>query len=286
VETPSRDALQEKYERLKDALRQMGSALVAYSGGADSTFLMKVARDVLGNRAVAVLADSEIHPPSETEAARELARALGFRLIDIHTDELSNPAFARNDPDRCYHCKIELLRKLKQIAAEEGLGWVAHGANADDLHDYRPGQKAAEELAVRAPLQEAGLTKAEIRSLSKQLGLPTWDKASSACLASRLPYGMQITPQALRQIDEAEKLLRSLGFQQVRVRHHGTVARIEIEAEELPRLLSPDLRKLVADRLKGLGYLYVTVDIEGYRTGSMNAVLQTQERHGEGPGER
>jgi len=278
VKTSSRNALLKKYERLQEILRGMGGILVAYSGGVDSTLLMKVAQDVLGDRAVGVLASSELYPSTEIEAAREVAHAMGFRLINIRANELDNAAFVQNAPDRCYHCKIELIRKLKQIATEEGLAWVAHGANADDLHDYRPGQKAAEELGARAPLQEAGLTKAEIRELSKQLGLPTWDKPSSACLASRFPYGTQITPEALRQIDEAEKLLRSLGFRQVRVRHHGTVARIEIGPEELPRLLSPDLRKLVADRLKELGYLYVTVDIEGYRTGSMNAPLRAEER--------
>jgi uncharacterized protein len=250
----------------------MGSVLVAYSGGVDSTFLMKIAHDTLGDKAVAVIASSETYPSAEVEDAKDLARDLGFRLISIHTDELESEAFARNAPDRCYHCKLELFGKLKEIAAKEGLAWIAHGANVDDLGDYRPGQRAAQELGVRAPLQEAGFTKAEIRELSKKLGLPTWDKPSLACLASRFPYGTRITPDELSKVDKAEQILRNLGFRQVRVRHHDTIARIEIESAEMPRLL--DLREEIVSRFKELGYLYVTLDIEGYRTGSMNAALK------------
>jgi pyridinium-3,5-biscarboxylic acid mononucleotide sulfurtransferase len=265
--------MEDKYEKLKSILTDMGSALVAYSGGVDSTFLLQVAHDLLGDRAVAALASSETYPSEEIEAAQRIAAEMGVRLINLRTEELQNEAFARNAPDRCFHCKSELFCKLNQIAAAEGLAFVVHGGNMDDLGDYRPGQQAAEKLGVRAPLQEAGLTKTDIRALSRKLGLPTWDKPSLACLSSRFPYGTPITQDALTQIDEAEKLLRSLGFRQVRVRHHDTIARIEVEVEELPRLLSPEVREQVSARFKELGYLYVTVDMEGYRTGSMNAVL-------------
>lgn len=264
----------EKYKQLKEILRDMGSVLVAYSGGVDSTFLLKVAHDVLGERAIAVTASSQTYPSFEIDDAVRLARQIGVRLITTHTDELDNEAFVRNAPDRCYQCKTELIAKLKKIAGHEGIAWVAHGANADDLNDYRPGGEAARQLGARAPLQEAGLTKAEIRQLSKRLDLPTWDKPSFACLASRFPYGTRITPKGLGQVEEAEKLVKSLGFQQVRVRHHGDIARIEVEADELPRLVEPETRRLVAERFKQLGFLYVSVDIEGYRMGSMNAPLQ------------
>ena len=261
-----------KLERLKRMLGDMRSVLVAYSGGADSTFLLWVALDVLGEKVLAATAKSPIHPASESAAAGEMARRLGAEHIFIETRELDEPEFARNPPERCYLCKRRLFARLRELAEEHGLKEVVEGSNRDDLGEHRPGLKALRELRIRSPLAEAGLTKAEIRVLSRKMGLPTWDKPAQACLATRFPYGELLTPEKLRRVEEAEEFLRSLGLGQLRVRSHGLLARIEVSREEMPRLL--DEAGSVVEELKKLGYTYIALDLEGYRTGSMDEPLK------------
>ena len=263
--------LEKKLDSLKEILRSLESVAIAYSGGVDSTFLSKVAFDVLGDNAIAVTAKSETYPRSEFEEAIEFAGKIGIEHEAIVSEELDIPELSDNPVNRCYYCKKELFTRLKDVAKERGFKHVADGSNYDDLDDYRPGMQAVEELDVRSPLQEAKLTKADIRELSKELGLPTWDKPSFACLSSRFPYGNKITREKLTAVGEAEIFLRSLGIRQLRVRHHDQIARIEVAEEDMELLFQN--REQIVKKLRDLGYTYVTMDLQGYRTGSMNEVL-------------
>lgn len=266
-----------KYENLKDHLKSMGRVLVAFSGGVDSTFLLKVASDVLGDNVLAVVASSETYPEREQKEALRLAGDMKVRYKVIRTKELDDPEFRDNPPERCYFCKKELFSRLKEIAAAENIPYVCDGSNFEDTFDFRPGTKAAAELGVLSPLKEAGLDKSEIRILSKELGLPTWDKPAMACLSSRFPYFTRIEKESLRQIDAAEEFLKSKGFTQLRVRHHDRIARIEITPQDFPRIVEEGMRNAIVENLKKLGYLYVTIDLAGYRTGSMNEPILSED---------
>lgn len=270
--------LQAKYEQLQAILREMGAVVIGLSGGVDSTLLTKVAHDVLGERCLAVIGKSEAFPEGEIEEALQLARQIGVRVRIVPTHELHNPLFQVNRPDRCYHCKTELYSVLRQVADEEGIPYIADGSHADDVGDYRPGMRAAQERGVRSPLLEAGLTKSDIRALAKHLGLPIWDKPSFACLSSRFPYGTVISRELLQKVDKAERFMRELGFRQVRVRHHDTILRIEVEPCDFERVLQ-HAPQIVA-HMKSLGYLYIALDLEGYRSGKMNDVLRSTQREG------
>ena len=265
--------MERKLKQLNDLLKELGSVLIAYSGGVDSTFLAVAAHRALGERVLAVTASSPTYPQSEIEAAKNLASQLGIRHLVIETDELADSSFVANDTNRCYYCKKELFNRLQQLAVQENMAWVVDGSNLDDLKDYRPGRRAAAEFGVRSPLCEVGLTKQEIRVLSHRWGLPTWDKPSLACLASRFPYGSPITIEVLTRISQAEAYLRQFGVKQVRVRHHDHVARIEVEQQDMALFLEESLRLRIVEKLRSLGYTYITLDLAGFRSGSMNEIV-------------
>jgi len=268
-----------KRARLEAVIRSRPKALVAFSGGVDSTLLLKVCRDVLGpENVVAVTGVSQTYTPEEKRTARRAARELGVRHVLIETDELACASFAANPADRCYHCKHELFGRIAALALKLGVDKVYDASNADDLSDYRPGRRATEERGVVSPLVEAGFTKKDVRALSKKLRLPSWDKPANPCLASRIPYGTAITLETLRRVQAGEKFIRGLGFPVVRLRHHGDLARVEVPARDLPRILRPETARRIAARLRTLGYLWTALDIEGYRMGSLNRAVEGRGR--------
>lgn len=267
----------EKYQRLKALIARAGKVALAFSGGVDSSFLLKVCFDVLGQGVLAITGRSESFPAREVAAATEIAGLIGCRHILIDTHELDVPGFSENPPERCFLCKRELFGKIKEIAAREGIQVIFDGSNADDAGDFRPGRRAAREAGVRSPLEEVGLSKEELRALSRMLGLPNWDRPSFACLASRFPYRTRITKSALHQVEEAEAYLWQMGMRVFRVRHHGAVARIELGENEMRQMWERSLAPTIVKGLKSVGYKYVAVDLEGYRSGSMNETLDAEE---------
>src|SRR5579875_3492881 len=266
--------LSQKLARLKEILRPMPSVMVAFSGGVDSSFLLQVACEVAGARVLALTTTSPTMPEEDFKSATTIAQRIGARHLVIHSNELEIPGYAQNPINRCYLCKSNLFEICEAKAAELGITQIVDGLNLDDLHDYRPGMKAAAERRVRHPLVEAEMTKDDIRQLSRAMGLPTWDRPASPCLSSRFPYGSRITPEGLRQVEEGERVLHRMGFRVARVRHHGEIARLEVESGEVQRLLSEPVRAEVDRELKRLGFRFVTVDLKGFRSGSLNEGLK------------
>ncbi|MCH7720187.1 MAG: ATP-dependent sacrificial sulfur transferase LarE [Planctomycetes bacterium] len=275
----SDSTLHNKFDEMKRLIGEMERVAIAFSGGADSAFVLKVARDVLGaENVLAVTGRSDSLASRELDGATRLARDLGVEHVVLDTNEFQNPDYLANPHNRCYFCKVTLYSEIERFIRQRGITQIASGTNADDLSDWRPGLQAAKEHSVRSPAAEAGLTKQEIRLLSRELGLPTFDKPASPCLSSRVPYGEEITPQKLRMIDAAERCLQDHGFRECRVRHHGDLARIEVPVDAIPRLIEPTVSKAVDSRLREIGYAHVTVDLRGFRSGSLNEVIAFGQR--------
>ncbi|MGZ3578045.1 MAG: ATP-dependent sacrificial sulfur transferase LarE [Syntrophales bacterium] len=268
--------LSSKLGSLEKILTDMQSVLIAYSGGTDSTFLLKVAANVLGDKAIAVTASSETYTPQELREARKNAETIGAQHVVVYTNELDDPNFSSNPPDRCYHCKKELFTKLTELARRHSLNAIIDGSTCDDERDFRPGMKAVAEFGVKSPLKEAGFTKEDIRNLSKAMNLPTWDKPPLPCLSTRFPYGTQITKEKVLRVGRAEEFLAGFGIRQLRVRDHGNIARIEVLRADMPIFLDEEISKLIMEKFKLLGYAYVALDIQGYRMGSMNEPLKKE----------